>query len=156
MSCRYLDARVSLLLLAFIAIVCFATAVSVGKEFNSHDSGPTTDREWTDEIGLSSVCTSSTAPISTMKIINRPQVFASFAWTVFVLLRPIHQCLHHPGYEVGFDCFIWVYLAICCISGASFSKHLHSEPHGLDLAMAGTIRNLQIVAYFCAFIMVSV
>lgn len=88
--------------------------------------------------------------------VGRLQVFASFAWTVFVLLRPIHNCLAYPGYSVGFDCFSWVYLTISCISGASFSTYLRGGDKDYDSAKAGTIRNLEIVAYLCAFTMVSV
>lgn len=60
LSSRFLDTRVVLLLLSFIAIVCFASAISVSKEF--YEEYTTNEREheraleWTDEIALSSVC----------------------------------------------------------------------------------------------------
>lgn len=81
----------------------------------------------------------------------RLQVFASFAWTVVVLLRPIHNLLLNPGYSIGLDCFSWVYITVCCISGASFSGY-----KDYDTAKASTIKSLEIVAYLCAFIMVLV
>lgn len=57
---RFLSARVVLLLLSFIAIVCFASAISISKEY-SRDyslqySNPEPSTEWTDDIALSSVC----------------------------------------------------------------------------------------------------
>ncbi|MCJ1427496.1 hypothetical protein MMC29_005399, partial [Sticta canariensis] len=136
-SSRLLTARVVLLLLGFIAIVCFASAISVSKEYNEQhnlysypNDGQTTGLEWPNGIALSSV-------------------IASFAWTVFVLLQPIHNQLLNPGYSVGFDCFSWVYITVCCISGASFSGY-----HDYDTAKASTIKGLEIAAYLCAFIMV--
>lgn len=57
---RFLDTRVLLLLLSFIAIVCFASAISISKEYSSEHGlqhpHPEPSTEWTDDIGLSSVC----------------------------------------------------------------------------------------------------
>ena len=60
---RFLNARVVLLILSFIAIVCFASAISVSKEYNEQqdmynypDDGRTTSLEWPNGIALSSVC----------------------------------------------------------------------------------------------------